>query len=410
MTKTLFEIDTALFCSALKLLKHGIKRSSFQTLRNTLVTADEETQTVTFYRVMDVLSNNFGYLKIVVGHGNAIVYDTATLLLDMDDKQFAIDTAIKKNASSIVTSFDDDGTVRLWADGSSGNARTVKCKKSDVSEFPTMESDGEVEASYHTDIVPIHINTVKLIEAMKYASDDITRKEFHTVEIQRAEKGTPLFAATDGYRLAMIRCDEAGQCPKNFQTDHIPKDYKNVLTAMASESPDGAVGFWQTEKNTVLSATLGDGAHVRLWNRRLNVEFPDFSKVIPNNYEDGAKFELPYGDMKMASNACANDMKNIDKTGTVQIDYNTGTAKKKNKSNEISDAILTFTVSRGKDTEHNMAAFNVAYIKDTIDTAIAIYGKRSPWAMHVIDPDYPAVVRCDDDGQLQLVVMPMMFI
>lgn len=392
-----FDIDINILETVIRTLKTATStRSSFQILKQTCVTADEEKQSVTFIAHLDS-HKLLTPVSVTVFSPYVVVYEDGVAMLDLSTKTVKFAPTEKKSNTAYVCVSDN---AILIKDGS--YLRQIVVKKDDVSEYPSVETPSRNAKTVG------YIDAGRLKLANVYSSDDTTRDDFVGVAV--TEIGGHLgLVSTDGHRLGAF----AIECYHGEQLDlealptggifFIPTAWvKTIADARADRL---RLDVDNGEKKFRLTAQLQDGVKLDIWGRETDVKFPDFTKVVPPVTDGMTRYVLE-GNPKALSDICKTELANISKDRTFAIRKDGSTIKKIGAG--MVETAIRFKVEPGADFNGQPIGINLGYIKDTLDIIASEWkGTTVEIVFYAIDQDMPVTVIANGDESMKHVLMPM---
>lgn len=392
-----FDIDINILETVIRTLKTATStRSSFQILKQTCVTADEEKQSVTFIAHLDS-HKLLTPVSVTVFSPYVVVYEDGVAMLDISAKTVKFAPTEKKSNTAYVCV--SDNTI-LIKDGS--YLRQIVVKKGDMSEYPSVATPSRCAKT----VGYIDVGRLKL--ANVYSSEDTTRDDFVGVAV--TELGGHLgLVSTDGHRLgafAMQHYHGEVLDLEVLQTGgifFIPTAWvKTIADARADRI---RLDVDNDEHKFRLTAQLQDGVKLDLWGRETNVKFPDFTKVVPP-VTDGMTRYILEGNPKMLSDICKTELANIVKTRLFAIRKDGSTIKRTDSG--MVETAIRFKVEPGTDFNGQPIGIDLAYIKDTLDIIASEWKSTAiEIVFYAIDQDMPVTVIANGDDTMKHILMPM---
>lgn len=391
-----FDIDINILETAVRTLKTATTtRTSFHILNNVCVTADEEKQSVTFIAHIDG-HNMFTPVSITVFAPYVVVYEDSVAILDLSPKTVKFAPTEKKSNTAYVCVSDN---AILIKDGS--YLRQIIAKKSDVSEYPEVETPScKAKTVGYIDVGRLKLSNV-------YSSQDTKQKDFVGVAV--TEIGGQLgLVSTDGHRLGAFAMQHCHGEPLDLEA--LPKKGKFfiptawVKTIVDARADRIRLDVDNEEHKFRLTAQLQDGVEFDIWGRDTGVEFPDFTKVIPQSRETMTRYILE-GNPKTLSDICKTELTNICKSRTFAIRKDGSTIKTTNSGTV--ETPIRFKVEPGKDFDGQPIGINLGYIKDTLDIIASEWKNTVEIVFYAIYGDMPITVIANGDESMKHILMPM---
>lgn len=392
-----FDIDINILETVIRTLKTATStRSSFQILKQTCVTADEEKQSVTFIAHLDS-HKLLTPVSVTVFSPYVVVYEDGVAMLDLSTKTVKFAPTEKKSNTAYVCVSDN---AILIKDGS--YLRQIIVKKGDIEEYPSVETPSRNAKTVG------YIDAGRLKLANVYSSEDTVRDDFVGVAV--TEIGGHLgLVSTDGHRLGAF----AMECYHGEQLDleALPKDgIFFIPTAWVKTIADAHADRLRLDVDNDqhkfrLTAQLQDGVKLDIWGRETDVKFPDFTKVVPPVTDGMTRYVLE-GNPKVLSDICKTELANISKDRTFAIRKDGSTIKKIGAG--MMETAIRFKVEPGADFNGQPIGINLGYIKDTLDIIASEWkGSSTEIVFYVIDQDMPVTVIANGDESMKHVLMPM---
>ena len=371
-----FYLNYNAFLTVVKARKSLTCRSSFGVINTSIdVTADEETQTATF-RFTD-LDNT---MTLTFDTPNDVcVLEGGRRIVEFKD---VVKTAQKckwKDGEEQYVLFEDDSLT-------SSLGGCWKPKVYDVTEYPDLPiptpNDGEF----------VRLHTLELTVTSVCVSKDETRKEFLGVLIDE----TGGLCATDGHRL--------------FHWDGARREHGRLeWRAIMRRSTIDLIGKVYDKTDTLTVARVGGGRFVITSEQRPNVtlvalpinsDFPDFTKVVPDKFDNRRRITNPTELLKRLRL----EAKVISKTGTMCVRPDGETMKALPDNGGRQSIGRLFETAEG--TEPTPIAVNINYLADAIQQLVDATGTDMViWEW--VDEDMPTVLRAENTSTPTAVVMPM---
>lgn len=395
-----FDIDINILETAIRTLKTAIStRSSFSILKKTCVTADEEKQSVTFIAHIDS-HKQLTPVSVTVFAPYVVVYEDGVAMLDLSAKTVKFATTEKKSNTAYVCVSDN---AILIKDGS--YLRQIVAQKGDISEYPSVETPSRNAKT----VGYIDVGRLKL--ANVYSSDDTTRDDFVGVAVT-GRNGRLALVSTDGHRLGEFAMEHYHGEPLDLEA--LPKDgiffipTAWVKTIADSRADRVRLDVDKEEKKFRLTAQLQDSVKFDLWGRVTDVQFPDFTKVIPPLKDTMTRYILE-GDPKTLSDICKTELANICKNRTFAIRKDGSTIKKTGAVYESTtvETPIRFKVEPSADFNGQPIGINLGFIKDTLDIIASEWKGTVEIVFYAIDQDMPVTVIANGDESMTHVLMPM---
>lgn len=392
-----FDIDINILETVVRTLKTATTiRTSFSILKQTCVTADEEKQSVTFIAHLDS-HKHLTPVSVTVFAPYVVVYEDGVAVLDLSAKTVKFAPTEKKSATAYVCVSDN---AILIKDGS--YLRQIIAKKGDVEEYPEVETPSRDAKTVG------YIDAGRLKLANVYSSEDTTRDDFVGVAVTEINAHLGL-VSTDGHRLGAFYMEhyhgeqlDLSALPKGG-IFFIPTAWvKTIADARADRI---RLDVDNDEKKFRLTAQLQDGVKFDIWGRDTEVQFPDFTKVVPP-VTDGMTRYILEGNPKMLSDICKTELANIVKTRLFAIRKDGSTIKRTDSG--MVETAIHFKVEPGADFNGQPIGINLGYIKDTLDIIASEWkGSSTEIVFYAIDADMPVTVIANGDESMKHILMPM---
>lgn len=313
---------------------------------------------------------------------------TATAQIGVGDEDVAVTVAARK-LLDILRALPDSEEITV---SQSTNKLTVQCGKSRFSlqtlaanEFPTLAEPETIDVN-----IELAQKTLKHLFGMTHyamAQQDI--RYYLNGTLMVFEPDTLRAVATDGHRLAHCCCPATGV---ESQTEIIlPR--KTVLE-LQRLLEDG-------EQTVSVAAGAGQIRfqfdHVELISKLVEGKFPDYKRVIPNNYTRhfDVSREALLASLQRASILSTDKLRSV----RFQLADNTLTASSTNAEQE--EALEQIEVEYA--FEPLDVGFNVSYLLDFLSS---IKNDTVRWSV-MPDANASALLTLPDDDSFQYVVMPM---
>lgn len=392
-----FDIDINILETVIRTFKTAATtRTSFAILNKTCVTADEEKQSVTFIAHLDS-HKRFTPVSVTVFAPYVVVYEDGVAVLDLSAKTVKFAPTEKKSATAYVCVSDN---AILIKDGS--YLRQIIAKKGDVEEYPSVETPSRNAKT----VGYIDVGRLKL--ANVYSSEDTTRDDFVGV-LATDINGNLGLVSTDGHRLGAFAIQHYHGEPLDLE--ELPKDGFFIPTAWVKTIADSRADRMRLdvdngEHKFRLTAQLQDGVKFDIWGKKTDVQFPDFSKVVPPLDSSMTRYILE-GNPKTLSDICKTELANIVKTRLFAIRKDGSTIKKTGDGQTV-ETPIHFKVEPGADFNGQPIGINLGFIKDTLDIIASEWKSTSTEIVfYVIDQDMPVTVIANGDESMKHVLMPM---
>lgn len=395
-----FDIDVNILETVVRTLKTATSaRTSFAILKQTCVTADEEKQSVTFIAHIDS-HRLLTPVSVTVFAPHVVVYEDGAAMLDLSAKTVKFAPTEKKSNTAYVAISDNALIIK---DGS--YIRQIVTEKGDISEYPSVDTPSRDAKT----VGYIDVGRLKL--ANVYSSDDTIRDDFVGVAVTE-RNGHLALVSTDGHRLGAFTIEHYHGEPLDVSAlptggiFFIPTAW--VKTIVDSRADRIRLDEDNDAHKFRLTAQLQDGVKFDIWGKETDVQFPDFTKVLPPGKDTMTRYILE-GDAKTLSDICKTELANISKNRTFAIREDGSTIKKIGKNYEFTtvETAIHFKVEPGADFNGNPIGINLGYIKDTLDIIASEWKGTVEIVFYAVDEDMPVTVIANGDESMTHVIMPM---
>jgi DNA polymerase III subunit beta len=257
-----------------------------------------------------------------------------------------------------------------------------------ASEFPKLYSGkGEKEAVIKKQLFDQEVSRVAFA-----AAPDASRPALSGVLVRREGKGFTI-VATDGYRLSLKTNFEADGKKESSVSLLVPARVVKELLALKDENENENIDLYVSDSSNQVLFEYGD---TTLVGRLIEVEYPDYKKLIPDDF--GTKVVFDKAEALNAVRACsvfAREAANIVKMtiGKDSIVFSASASSVGENTVEVEAEVQG---------EENTIAFNARYLLDLFSSVGE--GKIS---FEMNGPLSPGVFRLENDPSFLHLIMPI---